>query len=595
MNDQTPPAYSRITSIRGQLALVFMILAALSVAVLVEPLVHRHGPFAMTLHLILTVAGVLAAMLLITAIARRMVQPIRELTVLAQRIQKGDLDVDIPVASGSEIGILSASLKRTVEQLRISTAEIRQIANHDLITGLPNRYRLQTLLERQVGIRDANGATAHGSVFFIDILDLRRVSDHLGHPWADKVLTNIAHCLIDASPCKSPEENLRNAAGNDASKPVLARFGGSELVLAVPGLSDPQAAMALAERLHAAVAGMDRQRQFRPRIAIGIARYPDDSNAALTVKHYAAIACTATRPLGGENRTASFRPEMLEAIKARETIEHYLRAAIVESGFEVYYQPKISTSDWAVAGAEALVRLNHPQRGVVGPGEFIPVAELSGLIGEIGMIVLDQAIAQCAAWFTAGEPTEVSINVSIEQLRAPEFAEMVIARLGAHGCPARLVTIEITETLATTDVAGVASQIATLRAAGVRIAIDDFGTGYSNLVQLIGMKFDILKIDRSFVAGIETDGNTREVARTIIQLGKTLGCRVVMEGTETPAQVAAAVQLGCDEIQGFYFSRPLKREDFDSWRAQRTLNPVHARQQDLELSSMGRPAPALAI
>ncbi|MCY0154422.1 EAL domain-containing protein [Hoeflea alexandrii] len=261
-------------------------------------------------------------------------------------------------------------------------------------------------------------------------------------------------------------------------------------------------------------------------------------------------------------------------IKSRETMERDLRTAIADGHFEVYYQPKVSARDWTVTGVEALVRFNHPERGLVGPGDFIEIAEMTGLIYDIGLIVLEEAICQCAEWHRAYQSTEVSINVSIEQFRNTEFSNLVISILNEHECPADLVTIEITETIAHTNIVSVSDHIKALRAVGVRIAIDDFGTGYSNLAQLTGLKFDILKVDRSFVSGIDSEGKAREVSRAIIQLGKNLGCRVVVEGTETPGQVAAAAQLGCDEIQGFFFSKPMKRSDFDTWKQLRASNPV---------------------
>ena len=425
-----------------------------------------------------------------------------------------------------------------------------------------------------MGSVDTDGQPARGAVFFIDVLELRKVNDRFGHEASDSLLNSIAQLLIAASPCRNHDENLRNAASERFDKPVLARFGGTELVLTVPDLVNPIEIGALADRLHMAVAGIVEEagRQFRPKIAIGVAIYPDHSYSAIKVKQYAALACNHSLALPILNKTALFETDMMQAIKNRETIERYLRTAITERQFEVYYQPKVSARDWAVTGVEALVRLNHPERGVIGPGEFIPVAEMTGLIGDLGLIVLDEAIAQCAAWNRARHTTEVSINVSVEQFQNADFSETVIALLERHACPARLITIEITETLATTDVAGVGSQIAALRAAGLCIAIDDFGTGYSNLVQLTGLKFDILKVDRSFVLGIDFDGTSREVSRAIIQLGKNLGCRVVVEGTETPGQVAAAAQLGCDEIQGFYFSKPMKGCDFETWRDLRSKN-----------------------
>tara|TARA_R110002020_G_scaffold35195_16_gene106361 strand:- start:8345 stop:10129 length:1785 start_codon:yes stop_codon:yes gene_type:complete len=562
-----------------RLTLMYIALAAICLAVVTQPLLNDHHTASdIAAHTAAAAIGLAITAALMAFLSRKITQPIRQLTDIAEEVADGNLDVTIPLFCKCEIGGLAASMRLMVSRLRASTTEIRQLANHDLVTGLPNRYRLQTLLERRVTSLDAHGNPARGAVFFIDILDLRKVNDRFGHESSDRLLTSIARLLIEASPCNSEAENQRNSAGPETDRPVLARFGGTELILSVPDMVEPAEIAALADRLHAAVATIVEEagRQFRPKIAIGVARYPEDSLAAMKIKQYAALACNHAAALPVANKTAVFQMEMMQQIKTRESIERYLRTAIAERQFEVYYQPKVSASDWAVTGAEALVRLNHPERGVIGPGEFIPVAEMTGLIGEIGLIVLDEAIGQCAAWIRAGQPTEVSINVSVEQFQTEDFSGTVIALLEAHQCPAQFITIEITETLATTDVAGVAHEIAALRAAGLRIAIDDFGTGYSNLVQLTGLKFDILKVDRSFVSGIDCIGRSREVSRTIIQLGKNLGCRVVVEGTETPGQVAAAAQLGCDEIQGFYFSKPMKRIDFEAWRDLRSQNTVYA-------------------
>ncbi|MBU4528480.1 MAG: EAL domain-containing protein [Hoeflea sp.] len=565
-------------AIGARFTLIYLVLAAICLVLVAQPFTGRLSASDMAMHVGLASFGLCITAGLMLLLSRNLSEPIRQLTEIARRIAEGDLDVKIPLLCKCEIGGLAASMRLMVKRLRTSTAENRQLANHDLITGLPNRYRLQTLLERRVGSIGAEGQPARGAVFFIDILELRKVNDRFGHEASDKLLKSIAHLLVAASPCRNHDENLRNAASERFDKPVLARFGGTELVLTVPDLVDPIAIGALADRLHMAVAGIVEEagRQFRPKIAIGIAIYPDHSNSAIKVKQYAALACNHSLALPILNKTALFEADMMQAIKTRESIERYLRTAIAERQFEVYYQPKVSARDWTVTGVEALVRLNHPDRGVVGPGEFIPVAEMAGLIGDIGLIVLDEAIAQCAAWIRDGQTTEVSVNVSVEQFQNAGFSDTAIALLERHDCPAHLITIEITETLAASNVAGVASQIAALRAAGLRIAIDDFGTGYSNLVQLTGLKFDILKVDRSFVTGIDSAGSSREVSRAIIQLGKNLGCKVVVEGTDTPGQVAAAAHLGCDEIQGFYFSKPMKRCDFETWRDLRSKNTVYA-------------------
>jgi diguanylate cyclase (GGDEF)-like protein len=565
-------------SLGFRLTAIYIALAGICLALATMPFLSEHSVSDVALHMNMAMAGLIGTAVLMALMSRRLTGPIRKLTEVAREVSEGHLNVKVPVDCSCEIGELGASMRTMVARLQASTAEISEPANHDLVTGLPNRARLQTLLERQTGLVGADGVPASGSAFFIDVLELRKVNDRFGHETSDELLRTIASLLVAASPCKSHGDNLRNSASEDdvLREPVFTRFGGTELVLCVPGLTDPDEIASVARRLHAALAGGVKVggRQFYPSIAIGIARYPQDSASAIQVKQYAALACNNSIALQETERTVLFQSWMIEVIKSRETMERDLRTAIADGHFEVYYQPKVSAHDWTVTGVEALVRLNHPERGLVGPGDFIEIAEMTGLIYDIGLIVLEEAICQCSEWHRAGQSTEVSINVSVEQFRNTEFSNLVIALLNEHACPADLVTIEITETIAHTNIGTVSDHIKALRAVGVRIAIDDFGTGYSNLAQLTGLKFDILKVDRSFVSGIDSEGKAREVSRAIIQLGKNLGCRVVVEGTETPGQVAAAAQLGCDEIQGFFFSKPMKRSDFDTWKQLRARNPV---------------------
>lgn len=565
-------------SLGFRLTAIYVALAVICLTLVTIPFLSDHSASDTAIHFKIALAGLTATAILMALMSRRVTGPIRKLTDVARKIAMGDLNVQVPIDCSCEIGELGASMRTMVSQLRNSTAEIRDLANNDPVTGLPNRHRFQTLLERQMGCTGADGDGASGSVFFIDIIELRKVNDRFGHETSDQLLQNIAHLLVEASPCHDHGENQRNSDSDEtACKPVLARFGGTELVMSIPGLTRQSEIEAVANRLHDALGGIVETtgRQFYPKIAIGVARYPDDPASAIKVTQYAALACNNAMSFSEARKTVLFHPQMLQVIKTREAIERDLRTAIAAGQFEVYYQPKVSASDWAVTGVEALVRLNHPERGVVGPAEFIPIAEMTGLIFDIGLIVLEEAVSQCAAWARAGKMIEVSINVSLEQLQNVEFSNLMIAILKKHDCPAHLITVEITETIANTNIAGVSRHIATLREAGICIAIDDFGTGYSNLAQLNGLKFDILKVDRSFVSGIECEGTSREISRAIIQLGKSLGCRVVVEGTETPGQVTAAAQLGCDEIQGFYFSKPMKRCDFESWNELRNENPVH--------------------
>ncbi|PHR17068.1 MAG: hypothetical protein COA37_23145 [Hoeflea sp.] len=570
--DQKAPRYGiGINSLSFRLMAIYVVLVAICLGFVTKPFLAEHSASDTALHLAYALAGLILTAGLMALMSRKLTRPISQLTEVARTIADGDLDVEVPVDCSCEIGALSESMSTMVSRLRSSTAEIRDLANKDTITGLPNRRSFQALLERQL----EGGAT--GSVFFIDIFELRRVNDHFGHDTSDQLLRNIVRLLENASPCRSRKFDPEHSASEAKSvAPVLARFGSTELVLLVPDFCEISQIEALSDWLHNALSNAVEVsgRQFHPQIAIGAARYPDDSASAIEIIQYAALACNTAMGIAEARKTVVFHPRLLDAIKARDAMEHDLRTAIAEHQFEVYYQPKVSANTWSLTGVEALVRLNHPTRGVVGPAEFIPIAEMTGLISEIGLIVLDEAISQCAAWARKGQMIEVSINVSLEQCKNAAFSDLAIELIRKHDCPAHLITIEITETVANTSISGICSHFAALRAAGMRIAIDDFGTGYSNLAHIHDLEFDVLKVDRAFVIGIESEGPSREVSRAIIQLGKNLGCRVVVEGTETPGQVAAAALLGCDEIQGFYFSKPMKRGDFEAWNTLRKQRPA---------------------
>lgn len=554
--------------------MIHTILASVCVGMVLAPFLLSGATAETGLHLLLAATVVIMTAVLMAWISLRISAPIRQLTDVAEKIAQGDLDVSVPINCRCDIGGLASSVRTMLKRLNDSNAEIVELANQDPITGLPNRQHFDALL---TGRLEASADQGCGHVFFIEVLGMRQVNDRFGHDAADKLLTEIVRHL------SATISELTDRAGDGpVAMPVLARFGGEQLVLDLPGKPcrpgdpDHDDLLDFAASLHAALKnGVEAGgRLFKPQLGIGIAAYPEHATSAGKIKQYAALACNSALNSPKLEKTAFFHDGMMQAIKTRETMERDLRSAIAARRFEVFYQPKLNTGDWSLTGVEALVRMNHPERGIVGPGEFIPIAEMTGLICDIGHIVLQDAIAQCARWARSGQATEVSVNVSPEQFNQTGFSDQVIELLRQNGCPPELLTIEITETLATTNVAEVAAHIAALRATGVRTAIDDFGTGYSNLMQLTGLKFDVLKVDRSFISRIQTEGTAREVSRAIIQLGRNLGCRIVAEGAETPAQVAIAAKLGCDEIQGFYFSRPLSRPDFETWRVLRDSNPA---------------------
>lgn len=511
--------------------------------------------------------GIACGALLALVVSRAVTRPIRSLAEAAGEIAAGNLDARIDVHCACDIGDLADSMRAMAASLRASSARMADLADFDAATGLPKSHLLTPRADA-VARHDGPG----GAMVMIAFTNHRRIAETFGHETAEAQLAAGVERLLSASPIGTVEINrarARDRAQNDRA--LLARVGAQDFALLLPGVTDPADLAHLAGYLHMAmnrplpVAG----RHLTATLAIGIARFPDHAATGADLLRLSALACGRAARLAGEQKTTVYAPWMGEAVDERDLLEHELRRAIDSNELQVHYQPKVYASDWSLSGVEALVRWRHTDRGLIMPADFIPMAEETGLIVDLGLFVIDKAVAQCAEWARSGRLIEMSINVSAAQFRHPDFSRHVLSVVSRHGCPPTLVTFEITETMAQADIAVMERHIAPLQQAGIRFAIDDFGSGYSNFARLSKMRFDILKVDRSLVAKLETDGAALEVSRAIVQLGKALGCRIVAEGAETPGQVAAASTLGCDEIQGFYVSHPMAIEDFEAWQTQR--------------------------
>ncbi|PWV97675.1 EAL domain-containing protein (putative c-di-GMP-specific phosphodiesterase class I) [Hoeflea marina] len=564
-----PADYGKgLNSTRMRLSLIFAALGGLAMVLTALPgwLGHEIPQFQVRLGL--AALSLLICAALMHRISAGLTGPIRDLTDAARQIAGGNLDTDISVDCACDIGLLADSMRTMVRRLRQAHARITDLANFDPATGIANWHVLVHGLDAHID----SAPSAAGSVFFIDVVELRHVLERYGHDCGDQAMRIISERLLAVTPMATIEGNRVNA-GRPAGRggPILARIGMKDFALHMPGLSDPDGIRRLACAMHAAMVEPVAVEGHRIAltIGVGIASYPLHAGNGRFILRRAALARSqvlANPRLAG---TCVLDQPMLDVLLQAEATERELREAVARGELEVYYQPKVDALDWSLAGVEALVRWNHPLRGVIEPGEFIAMAERTGIIVDLGMFVMEKSVRQCAAWTALGRAIEVSINVSLEQFQQADFSTTVIELVKAHGCPPQLITIEITETIASTDIAMVRGQIDPMREFGIRFAIDDFGTGYSNLAQLATLKFDILKIDRSFVAGLETEGAGKEVSRSIIQLGRNLGCRVVAEGAETIGQVSAASALGCDEIQGFYFARPMTLAAFEGWQHKR--------------------------
>ena len=423
------------------------------------------------------------------------------------------------------------------------------IALHDSLTQLPNRHFLMEHLSQVLSLaRRRHGRVA---VLFMNLDHFKTVNDSLGHHAGDQLLRNVA-------------ERLRNGV-SDAD--VVARLGGDEFVVVLTDIQTPDDAAMVADKLLDSMHGVFTVDHLPLTISpsIGISLFPDHGASADVLLRCADAAMQHAKESGRGNRqfyAASMDASALNVLHQ----ERLLRDAIAHNGFVLHYQPQICLADGTLQGLEALVRWRHPERGLVGPGEFITFSESRGLITPIGRWVMREACRQLKAWQDEGlPPVPVAVNLSALEFRQRDVAAEIAAVLLETGLAPQYLEIELTESVLMHQTGQVLDTLNAIKALGVGISIDDFGTGYSSLAYLKRYPIDKLKIDRSFVA--DTPSNTDDVAivTAIIQMGRSLQLQTVAEGVETQAQIDLLAGLGCDLIQGFVVSAPLDAEATERW------------------------------
>jgi len=413
-----------------------------------------------------------------------------------------------------------------------SERQLRQLAHADSLTGLANRFML----------RDALAAALRqkrpGALLMVDLDYFKRVNDDLGHSAGDELLKSIAQRLRDS---------LR--AGD-----MVARLGGDEFAVVMTHSGEAQEAAALAGRLIDALQWpVDVQgRHLRVGASVGIALFGTAESGVDDLLVQADTALYAAKE-GGRGRHAFYTPAMGEHSRRRVAVEEGLRHAVLHEQLSLHWQPKVDIESWTIVGAEALMRWDHPALGRVNPAEFIPIAEQTGLIDDLGRWALHEA-CRAAAGPLAG--VCISVNLSPAQLRDARFVNHVRDALRESGLNPAMLELEITESVLMEDVHGALEQLHALRGLGVRVALDDFGTGFSSLAYLRRFPFDTLKIDRAFVNEVLLQKDARAIVRMIAQLATTLGMRTVCEGVETAQQLAVVAKAGCHEVQGYLVSPP---------------------------------------
>ena len=453
--------------------------------------------------------------------------------------------------------------KETQDQLRESEARVRYLAYYDPLTGLPNRQRLLQILEQQVEW----AAPRHRglAVLMIDVDNFSRINDTQGQAVGDSLLKEIAHrlqlCLRDTERAIQPESA-------DEITDWVARTGGDEFALALPGVSTTDSVQAVAQRVQAALARpfVFAQQEIPLSATIGVSMFPGDAPTAEALIKNADAAMHHGKK-AGHGRLEFFKKSISTRAAKHLSMEADLRKALERSEFTLHYQPRLGVEGMRVEAVEALLRWWHPQRGFVSPDEFIPLAEQSGLIVEIGDWVLREACAQARRWRDAGAHAwQVAVNVSGVQFRDGSLVERVSRAIDAAGIAPRMIELEFTEGALIEYSAVVSKAVKALKELGVATALDDFGTGYSSLSYLRHFPIDTLKIDRVFVRDIVSkSGGNAPLVDAIIAMAKSLGLETVAEGVETEAQWHYLKSRHANQVQGFLFCRPLAIEDLERW------------------------------
>jgi diguanylate cyclase (GGDEF)-like protein/PAS domain S-box-containing protein len=446
---------------------------------------------------------------------------------------------------------------RDVSAAQAMAQQITHSAEHDFLTGLPNRMLLNDRIGQAIAMAQRDLMPV--AVLFLDLDGFKHINDSLGHPIGDKLLQSIAKRLVD---CVRASD-------------TVSRQGGDEFVVLLPQAEHPEDAATIASRLLRAVAEAHSidQRDLHVTTSIGVSVYPDDGQDAETLIKNADTAMYQAKE-NGRQSFQFFKPAMNARAVERQSIEESLRRAMERQEFALHYQPKISLTTGAITGAEALIRWTHPTRGPISPAQFIPIAEDSGLILSIGNWVLRQACAQARAWVDAGLPSvTMAVNVSAIEFRATGFLEGLFMILSETGLDPKSLELELTETVLMKHAESTAAILQILRQRGIRVAVDDFGTGYSSLSYLRKLPIDALKIDQSFVRQISTGGDDLAIVSAVINMARSLKLRVIAEGVETQTEVDFLQLHRCDEAQGYYFAKPMPPGQFASLLRHRIPKP----------------------
>jgi predicted signal transduction protein with EAL and GGDEF domain len=541
-------------------------------------------------------AAFIAALVVARVFAGRIAGPLERLTAAALRAGSVSQLHEVMEEKGrwapSETKAIVSAFNGMVRSLRASEAEMRRLAYADSLTGLLNRASFQRLAGAALERAARHGAPA--ALFYFDIDDFKQINDQRGHAAGDQVLAALAAAVqglvartVGEAVMRDPVAELEIAdgghAGNLAFRPCFSRFGGDEFVLLMPGFADRAAAEAFAAALQHAV----RQPialmsgSVTPSVSIGIAHggpAPLAGDRVEALLHMADAALYHAKS-GGKGRHCTYAPE--KGIRSINEVRDEIAAAIMAEQMVLHYQPKVDARSGVVHSLEALVRWNHPGRGLLMPAAFIHAIDDSDVVVLLGEAVMKMAAADAAAMARGGRNLNIAINVASRHFGKRGFAERMSFLAASSGLGPSQFILEITEEDAMRPEEDAGDIIAAVKAAGFGVALDDYGRGYSNLQRLAQLPVDSIKIDRSLIAQVNAHTRTREIVAATVAMAEALDCRVVAEGIETAAQAALLRRLGCHELQGYFYAKPMPMEALLPWLDARGRNPVAALRESI--------------
>ena len=505
------------------------------------------------------IAGAFCLLISYIASERPNTESARALTALADRllaVESGDYASPAPTLLKQTNPKLAAAVETLFDEVRSSIEHAHALGMYDPVTSLPNRLHFRAEADKLL----SQCGKSSSAMLFVDLDRFKSVNDCLGHARGDQLLVMVANRLRVVVTAELGD--------NGAPRPLLARLAGDEFTMFFPRIESVAEVEMLARRIALAIAEPFELQGHSIDIgaSIGVAVSPDHGLTVESLMRAADLAMYRAKQRGGGQHFL-FCESLAQEHQTRTEIETALTDAVPRGQLRLALQPQVSLSTGEVTGAEALVRWHHPRDGIRPPATFIPIAEQTGIIAEIGDWVIAEAAATLAGWQRDGINRRLAFNVSPRQLDRVDFYSRLRTAFADQSVPLSMIELEFTETAAMQCAEADLAEIAALRAEGASIAIDDFGTGYSNIARLRAMPLDRVKLDPSLIVDIESDEKARTVVQAVIALIKGVGCEVVAEAVESVAQADILRAMGCHTVQGFVFAEPMYQHEYDAWTA----------------------------